>query len=1011
MNFYKAGDFKVIKQAAIILTLVMMFMVNSIYPQTNNYNLVKKQSMKKDGSVLLPSEQPGYSSDYISAEDFVKTDAIEEFRKKHGDWTLQYDKAANTPHFAFGKSIQIDGYSRITEDNVEEAAMKFIRENADVMNLDPDNPELVRTTHVRNRWYVSYKQVHEGIDVLLSEIELRIYDNAKVMAFGVDYYNEIDIDTKPTVSYETAVNNAAKGFDNKTKRSAIFSNDPQDRKVYIIPVKYRDDYTCKLVYKVKVASEDPTENFVSYVDAHEGDVVWRYNTVSEAMTDVHASGGIKMTNPTDPETVENFANMYVNIGGEQHTTDENGNLQVDVTEATDVIARLEGPWVNVKPEDRQKAQFSGQLNPGSELGIEWTDNNSHRYERNMFFHTNYIHDYMKNIDPDLDAIDKQICVMIQFNGQMVNAMSMGDTIRFLGANSTDMLLADGPAILYHEYGHSINTLMYKSLGKGEMNNMACQEGTADFTAASLLDEPGVGVGVFAVDPDSVIRNLDNNNVYPEDISGESHHDGQILGGAFWDLRKLTSTEIAMEICHFARYGTPDDPDNGTAFSEWFVESIIADDDDGNISNGSPHYEEIVEAFGKHKIGLGLFQQNAFKHDPLPNTQETSSSYIVEFDFGAMSLPNSLPDSLAVVYSTDNFETSHTVMAEQIDNYNYSAPIPPQDKGTIVWYYVRGVNKVNEEEVRFTAQAKSSEPYVFLVGYQLAHSEDFEQETGWKIGADDDDATTGIWERENPEEVNLSQMMMGGLIQPGDDHTEDGSYCFVTGSQGGFNFYQHALMRGKTSVISPTFDISAAANPLITFYRWFAVLSLGQMGSSEDKPYWIVSVSGDNGDTWITIDSSTATTDEWQKNMLVIPDEVNSSKKFKIKFAAVNSIQSTFPPLAEALFDDFEILSANDGIVSSVDVYKTGNNDLITCCPNPFTDNIKVRLGSINSMALSVSVYNMMGEKVKTLNTADSYMSNLTWDGTNQNGKKLPSGVYFIRITTDNKVISRQVIKN
>src|SRR5690606_3980577 len=64
----------------------------------------------------------------------------------------------------------------------------------------------------------------------------------------------------------------------------------------------------------------------------------------------------------------------------------------------------------------------------------------------------------------------------------------------------------------------------------------------------------------------------------------------------------------------------------------------------------------------------------------------------------------------------------------------------------------------------------SAPYTATVGEIIVAAEDdFTTDQGWTVGAPDDDATSGIWERVNP---------VGTIGQP--DGALFGELCFVTG---------------------------------------------------------------------------------------------------------------------------------------------------------------------------------------------------------------------------------------
>ena len=68
-----------------------------------------------------------------------------------------------------------------------------------------------------------------------------------------------------------------------------------------------------------------------------------------------------------------------------------------------------------------------------------------------------------------------------------------------------------------------------------MQNGGLNEGTADIWALSLTQYPVLGEGWYLNDPNSNVREYDLvKKVYPQDLVGEVHADGEIICGAFWD---------------------------------------------------------------------------------------------------------------------------------------------------------------------------------------------------------------------------------------------------------------------------------------------------------------------------------------------------------------------------------------------------------------------------------------------------------------------------------------------
>jgi flagellar hook assembly protein FlgD len=60
---------------------------------------------------------------------------------------------------------------------------------------------------------------------------------------------------------------------------------------------------------------------------------------------------------------------------------------------------------------------------------------------------------------------------------------------------------------------------------------------------------------------------------------------------------------------------------------------------------------------------------------------------------------------------------------------------------------------------------------------------------------------------------------------------------------------------------------------------------------------------------------------------------------------------------------------------------------------------------------TLNVYNVKGQLVKTLfnGTAAFGTNNVVWNGTDNSGAKVTSGLYFYRLSTDNKVETRKMM--
>ncbi len=77
-------------------------------------------------------------------------------------------------------------------------------------------------------------------------------------------------------------------------------------------------------------------------------------------------------------------------------------------------------------------------------------------------------------------------------------------------------------------------------------------------------------------------------------------------------------------------------------------------------------------------------------------------------------------------------------------------------------------------------------------------------------------------------------------------------------------------------------------------------------------------------------------------------------------------------------------------------------------PNPFADELSIRTEGSKSAPAVVSVYNVKGQLIRTLNT--NLNSELAWDGRDDKGLATANGVYFLRLFSDGVSSSGKVLK-
>jgi cytochrome c peroxidase len=80
-------------------------------------------------------------------------------------------------------------------------------------------------------------------------------------------------------------------------------------------------------------------------------------------------------------------------------------------------------------------------------------------------------------------------------------------------------------------------------------------------------------------------------------------------------------------------------------------------------------------------------------------------------------------------------------------------------------------------------------------------------------------------------------------------------------------------------------------------------------------------------------------------------------------------------------------------------------------PNPFNPTTQFSLGLTSETDVSLVIYNVAGQRVKTL--VDGYMDagvhTFTWNGTNDKGGAVSSGIYFYRVVIERNVVTKKMI--
>jgi murein tripeptide amidase MpaA len=178
---------------------------------------------------------------------------------------------------------------------------------------------------------------------------------------------------------------------------------------------------------------------------------------------------------------------------------------------------------------------------------------------------------------------------------------------------------------------------------------------------------------------------------------------------------------------------------------------------------------------------------------------------------------------------------------------------------------------------------------------LALFDDAETDTGWTVGTPSDTATTGIWERANPQAT---------AAQPEDDHTPAGVNAWITDARAGSGVGTYDIDGGATTLTSPRLDATPPADrpdadAIISYWRWYS----NDQGSSPNADSMPVLISNDDGQTWTTLETVTDNANAWVYRAFRVADFVAPTDQVRLRFIARDDAPGS---IVEAGVDDLAL---------------------------------------------------------------------------------------------------------
>lgn len=529
------------------------------------------------------------------------------FVARRGTWRALWDGDTAVPLRLFGKGIEVPGANGSAA-TAEAAALRVLEDELSLLApgaVIADFELAANVVHGDGTMRtVSFWQTHHGVRVVGASISF-LFKNDRLFVIGSTAAPRVTIPLPATPVPRSVSESASLAWIEN-----VYGGTPTVLEVgemVVLPiVRERDDgmraSEHRTVVPVTVDLLEPRGRWTVFVDAERGTPVARTQLLRfgqgtvEYKVPVRYPLGLK----------EEFAALYAThtIGGQTVTADLAGVVSWSGNAAATLTAGVLGTYVRVNNQSGAEASASLSLPAGG--SVTWDQTSSERADAQLaaFIHANLIKEYARTtIDPSMDWLGERLEVFVNEGGNC-NAYSTGDDIHFYVRSQQCENTARLADVVYHEFGHSIHNHAIIP-GAGSWDG-ALSEGVSDYLAATYTGDHGMGRGFFHSDaPMRDINPANGEKVWPDDLTGEVHDDGEIIAGTLWDLRAAMMSSLgdsdgrtkADDLWYAIISRASDIPSS-------YIEALAGDDDDGDLSNGTPRKCIIDEAFAAHGLADG-----------------------------------------------------------------------------------------------------------------------------------------------------------------------------------------------------------------------------------------------------------------------------------------------------------------------------------------------------------------------------------------------------------------------
>jgi hypothetical protein len=582
--------------------------------------------------IELLAQKPLAQPDPTASATFAASASWHQFQQQAGgSWQADVLPATGTPRAIWGSGLPIADWRENSLQEARRHADQLLRDQSLLLGLGTSEFREVIGSRMGRTWALVYDQYFHGLPVIGGRADVRVHMTGRIPMFGSTAWPlGADFDTAPRIGPDAATVAAWRAL------AASPTDAPQPAPVPAPRlVIWGDSASARpaptfLAWEVAISNVDkngdgPIGRY--YVDAKAGTVLHYSNDKHEcgfaACNHPHhgshgalhaAPAALPMPVPTTvtvrgwTRTGNDGFSALVNVplpglvlsvpGIGARTTDANGQFTIDIAAPVNItVGALDGRHHAVMA-GSSAPSGSFPVTPGVAATIQLLTaaaNFNQAAHTTTTWWTDRTNEWCRGIlgnSPELATADNVVPTVNITS--TCNAYYTANTINFYqaggGCNNTAF-----SSVIVHEWGHGLDD-RYGGISQTD----GLSEGWGDILGLYLTDSPILGSGFQTAGVG--IRDGNNTTQYPS--GGGVHTQGQSWMGFAWKLRERLATTLGTRAAAIALTEdivvgsiAADATDQPAAVREVF----IADDDDGNLTNGTPHSVDLIWACNQHSI--------------------------------------------------------------------------------------------------------------------------------------------------------------------------------------------------------------------------------------------------------------------------------------------------------------------------------------------------------------------------------------------------------------------------